>query len=190
MLLNKTKKVVMLGVLAALSTVLSVLGTVISVNTLFFTAAAAFLVGIVVILYGMGYGGLYFISCVCLDFLLNPNKLHGFLYLALAGYIFLSEGSYRALKERKKKDGIHKVLRGAIFVCCYVPMVLFVPQLLVSATLYQKTWFLPIMFVIGVVAWLIYDLAYMVAKKWFYAKFGSIFDVVKDNSSRSNHCHD
>lgn len=34
---NKTKKIAILGVFAALSTVFTVLGTVISVNTVFFT---------------------------------------------------------------------------------------------------------------------------------------------------------
>ena len=50
------KRITILGMMAALSTVLTVLGTVISVNTVFFTAAAAFLVGIAVISYGMGTG--------------------------------------------------------------------------------------------------------------------------------------
>ena len=39
---NKTKKIAILGVFAALSTVFTVLGTVISVNTVFFTALAAY----------------------------------------------------------------------------------------------------------------------------------------------------
>jgi len=186
MLLSKTKRIAMLAVMAALSTVLTVLGTVISVNTIFFTAAAAFLVGIVVVLYGMRAGCLYFCVCLALDFLINPNKLHGFLYLALAGYILISECSYRVIKKEKK----HKFLRFFVFEVCYVPLVLFVPGLFVSNSLYKNSWFLPVMLVAGVVAWLVYDLAYTAAKKWFYAKFGAFFDVVKDNSSCSNDCHD
>ena len=50
---NKTRAIAVLGVMAALSTVLTVLGTVISVNTVFFTAAAAFLTGIALTGWGM-----------------------------------------------------------------------------------------------------------------------------------------
>ena len=87
---NKTKKMAILGVLAALSTVLTVLGTVISVNTVFFTAAAAFLLGIVVVRFGMRYGTVFFAVCSVLDFIFNPNKIHLFLYLAFAGYLLFA----------------------------------------------------------------------------------------------------
>ena len=56
---NKTKKIAILGVFAALSTVFTVLGTVISVNTVFFTALAAYLLGIIVVRFGIKEGILF-----------------------------------------------------------------------------------------------------------------------------------
>ena len=83
---NKTKKIAILGVFAALSTVFTVLGTVISVNTVFFTALAAYLLGIIVVRFGIKEGILFYFVCAALDFFVNPNKMHVILYLALAAY--------------------------------------------------------------------------------------------------------
>ena len=142
---NKTKTMAILGVLAALSTVLTVLGTVISVDTVFFTAAAAFLAGIVVIRFGMGYGTVFFAVCASLDFIFNPNKLHVFLYLAFAGYLLLSEGSYRLLQriEGRKKEWIHRGIRLLVFATFYIPLLCCVPQLLVSERILNLTVFYP-----------------------------------------------
>ncbi len=173
---NKTKTIVMLGVLAALSTVLTVLGTVISVNTVFFTAAAAFLSGIVVIRFGMGYGTVFFAVCATLDFIFNPNKLHLFLYLAFAGYLLLSEGSYRLLQkqEGKKRERIHLGLRLFFFLAFYIPILLFVPQLLIGKNLTKNNAFYIVMMIVGVAAWVVYDLAYRSFKIFFYRRFHGV----------------
>ena len=79
---NKSKKIAILGVFAALSTVFTVLGTVISVNTVFFTALAAYLLGIIVVRFGIKEGFFFYFVCVALYFPVIP-----ILYLALAAYI-------------------------------------------------------------------------------------------------------
>lgn len=174
--INKTKTIAVLGVLAALSTVLTVLGTVISVNTVFFTAAAAFLTGIVVMRYGMGYGVVFFVVCGVLDFIFNPNKLHIFLYLGFAGYLLLSEGTYRILpiKEQGKKEWIHRGLRLILFEALYIPLLLFVPQLLISEQIMNGIGFYPIMMVTGLVPWVVYDIAYAAFKKMFLQRLGKM----------------
>lgn len=164
--------------MAALSTVLTVLGTVISVNTVFFTSAAAFLVGIAVIFYGMGAGGLFLAACAALDFFVNPNKLHVFLYLALAVYIFVCEGSYQGMKKMpdgRKKEWLHRSVRFLVFAVLYALLLTFLPQLLVSDKLLARGWFLPVMLAVGAVAWVIYDLAYIEAKKWVLTRLRSLF---------------
>ena len=52
--MHVAKRMAALAMMAALSMVLILLGTVIPVNTLFFTAAAAYMTGIAVVLYGPG----------------------------------------------------------------------------------------------------------------------------------------
>lgn len=173
---NKTKTMAILGVLAALSTVLTVLGTVISVNTVFFTAAAAFLAGIVVIRFGMGYGTIFFAVCSVLDFIFNPNKIHLFLYIGFAGYLILSEGSYRVIQKKMGVPGLwlHRGLRLVFFLVLYLPLICFVPQLLVSEEMMKMAGFYPVMIAGGMVAWVVYDFAYGAFKRYFYERFEKV----------------
>ena len=173
---NKTKTMAILGVLAALSTVLTVLGTVISVNTVFFTAAAAFLLGIVVVRFGMRYGTVFFAVCSVLDFIFNPNKIHLFLYLAFAGYLLLAEGSYRLFEKKgaRKGEWLHRGVRLLIFFLLYLPLLIFVPQLLVADQVLKISAFYPVMLLGGVVAWILYDIAYQSFKRTFYQHFRRI----------------
>ena len=166
---NKTKKMAMMGVMAALSTVLTVLGTVISVNTVFFTAAAAFLAGVMLTRYGKGAGVLFYVVCAVLDFFLNPDKLHVLLYLGLAGYIVLSELTYSLLRveDGRKKEWIHRGIRFGLFAVIYLPLALFLPRLLVNEEILNETWLLPAILIAGVVGWVIYDIAYGAFKKMF-----------------------
>lgn len=175
---NKTRAIAVLGVMAALSTVLTVLGTVISVNTVFFTAAAAFLTGIAVCSYGMGYGTVFFFVCLLLDFIVNPNKLHLFLYLALAGYLLLSEGSWLLLcriVDGRKKIWLHGGFRFIIFALLYLFLLYLFPQFFVSDTLLAKPWFKIAMIPFGILVWIVYDLAYFTVRKILYEKFSRLF---------------
>ena len=173
---NQTKKIATMGVLAALSTVLTVLGTLISVNTIFFTAAAAFLAGIVLTRYGKGSGLLFYAVCSALDLLVNPNKFHVFLYLALAGYIVLSEISYSLIRveKGKKKEWIHRGIRFVVFAVIYLPLICFLPQLLVSGEILQNRWLLPALLAGGVVGWILYDIAYGTFKRLFAQRMGKL----------------
>ena len=70
------KKTAVSGLLMALSVLLLVLSGVLDFSTLFFLAAAAFFVGIIIKEYGLGYGAAFFIGCTILGFLLAPQKLY------------------------------------------------------------------------------------------------------------------
>lgn len=173
---NQTRKMTMMAVLAALSTVLTVLGTIISVNTVFFTAAAAFLAGIVLTRYGTGAGMIFYIVCATLDFLVNPDKFHVLLYLCLAGYIVLSELTFRLLpiKNDKKKEGVHRGIRFVIFALIYLPLIFFVPRLFVSESILEESWLMPVLLLGGVVGWFLYDIAYGAFKKMFAQHMGKL----------------
>ena len=158
---NKTKKIAILGVFAALSTVFTVLGTVISVNTVFFTALAAYLLGIIVVRFGIKEGILFYFVCAALDFFVNPNKMHVILYLALAAYILLSEGIFLLMQKKNLKEWAHCVIRLVIFLLIYVPM-------------QKMAAFYPLLIPAGVIGWLVYDVAYRVFKRIFYERFHTI----------------
>jgi uncharacterized membrane protein len=170
---NKAKRMAMLGVMAALSTVLLVLATISVVNTLFFTALAAFLAGMAVVVYGGGYGMIFYAACGVLDFLFNPNPLHVFLYLAMAGYLFLSELIWKKMtrSDSRKKEWIHRGIRFLLFAILYIPLIYFLPELFVAEEFIKKNWFVMAAAVVGVVAWIVYDFAYAVCKKYIFQRF-------------------
>ncbi len=174
---NRTKRIAVMGVLAALSTVLLVLGTFISVNTLFFTAAASFLAGIVLLRFGKKEGLLFYVVCAVLDFIINPNKVHVLLYLALAGYVVLSELTYSFLRgeEKKAKEWRHRLVRFCLFLVIYVPCIIFFPKLFVSGQILQKSWIFPALLGGGVIGWFLYDIAYAVFKKVLAERIGKLF---------------
>ena len=64
----KCKKNSISGLLMALSVVLMILSGILEFSTLFFLAAAAFFVGIIIKEYGLGYGAAFFLGCTVLDF--------------------------------------------------------------------------------------------------------------------------
>lgn len=172
------KRMAALAMMAALSMVLILLGTVIPVNTLFFTAAAAYMTGIAVVLYGKVQGSVYFAVCLCLDFFLNPDKLHVLLFVFFGGYILISEITYQWLTEKRKDqkiEQVHRVIRLILFMAGFVPVACFVPDLLVEGTTLSQwihaSWFTVAAVAAGLVFWWIYDAAYGSFKHWFYEKF-------------------
>ena len=60
------KKTAVSGLLMALSVVLMILSGILEFSTLFFLAAAAFFVGIIIKEYGLGYGTALFLGCTVL----------------------------------------------------------------------------------------------------------------------------
>mgnify|MGYP000488341904 CR=1 FL=1 len=58
----------------ALSVVLIVLSGILDFSTLFFLAAAAFFVGIIIKEYGLGYGTAFFLGCTVLGFCWLPRS--------------------------------------------------------------------------------------------------------------------
>lgn len=174
---NRTKQIAVMAVLAAFSTVMTVLGTIISINTIFFTALAAFLAGIVLTRYGKGSGVLFFAVCAVLDFLVNPDKIHVLLYIALAGYIVISEFVYCLIRmeDGKKKENVHLVVRLVLFCLLYIPIAWFLPQLLVDQQILRMAWLLPALLVGGLIGWLIFDKAYCVFKRLFMQRFARLF---------------
>ena len=103
-----TKKMAVSGLLMALAVVFIVLSGILDFNTLFFLAAAAFFVGIIIREFGLRYGAAYFIGCLVLGILLAPQKLYCITY-AMMGIMFWELNFYGIILEstpvgKKKTD--------------------------------------------------------------------------------------
>ncbi len=162
MLLKKTRVVAGTAMLSALGTVVLELGIWIPVNTLFFTALAAFLVGYGIAQYGMPAGAMQLVVCAVLDFFLNPDKLHFILFLFMGGYILVSELVFR----RWNRAGGTKRLRRQMFYnwllfnLLYLPVVLFFRRLLWDGVIFGIWQDMLLWIVAGQLGWLIFDKAY------------------------------
>lgn len=167
---NKTRALAGVAVLSAFSLILLLLGTFVSVNTLFFTALAAYFIGYSINKYGMGYGGMQLTACTLLDVFLNPDKFHWILYLCLGGYILLGEMvfvKWNHIGDPKKKMRVQLIYNWILFNIIYIPLVIFFRRLLFAGNLPggmdgDSTIGLVIVWAAGQIGWIIYDKAYRV----------------------------
>lgn len=165
---NKTRALAGASMMSALSVVFLLLGTYISVNTLFFTALAAFLIGVSINQYGFRYGGIQFVVCLLLDVILNPDKFHAILYLCLGAYIFLSEvifQKFNKIEEPGKKMRVQWGIQWVLFNVIYIPLLLFWGQLLFAGNLpggiaLHSVKGKLILWAAGQFGWIVYDKAY------------------------------
>lgn len=75
---EQTKRIAGVGMLSALSVLLLAAGSFVTVNTLFLTALAAYLVGYAIFRYGLPAGLMQCVICTLLDAFLNPDKFNFF----------------------------------------------------------------------------------------------------------------
>ena len=88
------KKMAVSGLLMALAVIFIILSGILDFNTLFFLAAAAFFVGIIIREFGLRYGAAYFIGCLVLGVLLAPQKLYCITSFFLLLYLLFIKRSY------------------------------------------------------------------------------------------------
>ena len=155
------KKTAVSGLLMALSVVLMILSGILEFSTLFFLAAAAFFVGIIIKEYGPGYGAAFFLGCTVLGFLLAPQKLYVLTYAMMGFYVLGIEflwqwlGKHPDWNHRKRMFITGKFL---IFNIMYVPVLFLFPKLLFAGEI-PKTMML-VFLLGGQVALFLYDKAY------------------------------
>ncbi len=153
----KTKQMAYLSLMAACSVMLVFLGTMIESNTLFFTAAASFLVGAAIAMSGPRMGMVFYATCLVLGVILLPNKMYCFTYGAFGIYIIVRE----IVRAHMSKAMVNWVIRYMVFNVIFIPAVILVPGLFISVTISWKI--LLGLIVGGQVALFILDRAY----EWF-----------------------
>lgn len=128
-----TRKLAVSGLLMAFDVVLIILSGILDFNTLFFLAAGAFLIGVIVREYDLRYGLAFFLGCLVLGFLLAPQKLYCITYAMMGIYVLGVEGLWHFLgnhpgwKNRRLLLVLGKVL---LFNLLYLPALFLFPKLL------------------------------------------------------------
>ena len=135
------KKMAVSGLLMALSVVMIILSGVLDFNTLFFLAAAAFCVGIIVREYELKTGIVFFAGTLLLGFLLAPQKLYCITFAMMGAYVLFVEGLYRFLGRHQNIKN-PKLVFGAgkfvIFNLMYLPALFLFPKLLFAGEISGK----------------------------------------------------
>ena len=162
----KGKNIAFGAILLSLTIILLFAGNLIPVNTLFFTAAASFLIGAVVLQSGLGMAVVFFVAALALGFILIPNKLNCLTYGMFALYILASEWVYyftaKWNKGRKKTVFIWSC-KYIVFNVLYIPVILFFPKLIMTRSI-EGNLFLAVL-VAGEALVLVFDFAYVAFQK-------------------------
>lgn len=160
--LKKTYALAATALATAFSIVLLLIGVYIPINTLFFTAMAAYMIGYSIQKCGLRYGGIQLAACALLDFFLIPDKFNWILYLCLGGYIFVGELIFQKgnqIQEQKKKMRVQMICNWILFNTIYIPMLMFGRELFLTKDVSAGT---PVIWLAGQVGWFVYDKGYHV----------------------------
>lgn len=156
-----TKKLAVSGLLMALAVVLIILSGVLDFNTLFFLAAAAFFVGIIIQEFNLRYGVAFFVGCLLLGFILAPQKLYCITYGMMGVYVLAVEGLWQYLGRHDRLKGrklIFHIGKFVVFNLMYLPALLLFPGLLFAGEISGRM--LLIFWLGGQAALFVFDRAY------------------------------
>ncbi len=151
-----TKQISRLGMLLALSSVIILIANFIQVSTLFFMALAAVMLGVAIRESDMYMGFAYMVAAVLLSFLIMANKLHCLTYAAMLIYVYV----YELLRKKNVAKYKAYIIKYLIFNIIYIPVLLFMPGLILSDTIKISTMVYVIMIVAGQIILYIFDRIY------------------------------
>ena len=128
-----TKKMAVMGVLAAFAVLLLVFSSVIETNSLFLITAAAFCIGIVIREWGIASGAVFLAGSFLLGMIVAPNRLYCLTFLMMGIYLLLSEvlwGKIADAKNIRRRTAVLWAGRYVIFNCLFLPVLFLFPSLL------------------------------------------------------------
>ncbi len=170
------KKTAFAGMTLTVSFLLLLLGSVLEVSTLFFLAAAAFCIGIVIRELGLRMGAAFWAASILLGVLLAPNKFYVLTYGTMEGYLFLRETWWIFLERRQKSKRSYFLGKAVIAQVVLLPLICLAPQLFYAGEL---TWPLRIGFLAaGEVFCLVADMAYDVFQRQIWGKLRRHLDWI------------
>ncbi len=165
------KKIAFTGVLAAFAVILLVLSAVIETSSLFFIAAAAFCVGIVLREWGIKAGATFLVASFLVGLIIAPNRLYCVTFLAMGSYLVLSDILWDKVAENskiQKKTVAVWIGKYIIFNAMFIPALFVFPTLILTEKAVEKMfWFV----LIGAQAGLfVFDKAYIYFQMFIWGK--------------------
>lgn len=158
----KAKDLTLSAVCLAISMILILAESVLSISTLFLLSLAGFLIGIVIREVGLKFGFVYFIASFALSFILAPDKIKLVIFLGAEIYLLLRELAWEYLEKREKMDIKRLKLRYFLaklfsFNLLFVPFLSFFPELIMPHI--DNKWKIMI-FLFAQPVWYLFDVGY------------------------------
>lgn len=165
------KKMAFMGVLAAFTVLLMILGAVIETSSLFFIAAAAFCVGIVLREWGTKAGSIFLAASFLLGLIVAPNRFYCLTFLAMGIYLVVSEILWNKVadspKIQKKKLTVW-IGKYVIFNILFIPVLLFFPSLILTKEIVGGMFW--IVLIAAQIGLFIFDKAYLYFQIFIWGK--------------------
>lgn len=155
------KKTALAGLLAAFSTVMLVLSSMIETNSLFFICAASFCVGIAIREWGIRLGFAFLVASTLINVLVAPNKIYCITFAAMGTYLLFSEFLWEkiaATKQMKYRTLTLWIGKYVIFNLIYIPALVFFEEMLFAKEIKGMLWIA--FFFLGQIALFVYDKVY------------------------------
>lgn len=147
------KKLVVAGVLAALSVIILYLGCAIEVLDLTMSAIVSLLVVVIVIEMGYKYAWLTYIATAILSILLLPQKSPAIFYACFMGFYPIIKSYLERINSALARWIIKLVVGNAALALMFILMSLFLPDE------FEGGWLMLVTYLLGIIAFLMYDVA-------------------------------
>lgn len=151
-MLLKSKNIAYLGVLLGLNQLFIILSSIIETNTLLFFAAAALIVGVVIVEFDGKSGALFYVASCLLGFLLTFNKVEIITYIMFFGIYSI----IKYLIEKKVRNKVSEIAVKFIYFNISLLAMYFVVKMFITFKLF---WWM----ILGVqILFFIYDYAFTI----------------------------
>lgn len=147
------KKIVVAGVLAALSVIILYLGCAIEVLDLTMSAIVSLLVVVIVIEMGYKYAWLTYIATSILSIILLPQKSPAIFYACFMGFYPIIKSYLERINSALARWIIKLVVGNAALALMFILMSLFLPDE------FEGGWLMLVTYLLGIIAFLMYDVA-------------------------------
>ena len=146
-------RIVICGVLAALSVIILYMGCAIEVLDLTMSAIVSLLVVVIVIEMGYKYAWLTYIATSILAILLLPQKSPAIFYACFMGFYPIIKSYLERINYALVRWTIKLVVGNAALALMFLLMSLFVPDE------FDGGWLIVVTYLLGIIAFLMYDIA-------------------------------
>ncbi len=147
------KRIVVCGVLAALSVIILYMGCAIEVLDLTMSAIVSLLVVVIVIEMGYGCAWMTYLATAVLSVLLLPQKTPAVFYACFMGFYPIIKSYLERINSALVRWIIKLVVGNCALALMFLFLKLFVPEE------FEGGWLLVLTYVLGLVAFITYDIA-------------------------------